>query len=650
MASEIVAARSAYDIIKTASSGSAQVAFLSGTINPKSAENLATFLNKRFNRKVKVVKTDPNDPQSVNKTQLRVVSDNSMRTDAAIADKVVDWINHGETGNAVVFFSKQRIDNVIELAKKKLTARSLDSLGGKSNEDYVKKADIQRYVDSLKLLGKSKEEIDELVKRYERKNYPESQSAEIERIKKIPGASQIKNKKARDAVTYGISYIYTQDTGKMSQQERSLGNENLSEQDKIILANLFSNKQTKVLLATTAIGIGVNVKIKDLYLPTIFKTESGTGPFDRNLEKMNKLELSQLLNRAGRGEYSVSTIHVPDNAVEYVRSVIQMKNQDYDVVPSINTFDDDAGTKLIMSLSKSVPDAVNPVLKSVAYSPTGMKFKEKFAILRSKIQRNFDLASALNQQQSDLKKFVDEMQDTNNQRNTEISKANDELIAMELRWTNNNFLKNDDIKTIIRCKTALGKVNDELDRLGLALQAAINAGDIQERDRIIGLIDRIQDRYNTLTTSLTTSMAAIDTMLDNRINAIRQGPDPQLHQNELHELEQIKNEYNRVIRTADTRVTLNNEIKALMDRNRQIDNEITTARQANNMYQVKILENEKKRNNSLIKNKTMMRNVLFAQHEEPIYKEFVHKLVTARRLTTIGLKNLIYSVQQKLNI
>ena len=48
---EINAASNAYDIIKAISGKSAQIAFLSGTINPISAENFANFLNDVLHKK-----------------------------------------------------------------------------------------------------------------------------------------------------------------------------------------------------------------------------------------------------------------------------------------------------------------------------------------------------------------------------------------------------------------------------------------------------------------------------------------------------------------------------------------------------------------------------------------------------------------------
>ena len=54
-ASEIGAASDAYEIIKTVTKlRNTQIAFLSGTINPTSAQNFSAYLNANLGRHVKV--------------------------------------------------------------------------------------------------------------------------------------------------------------------------------------------------------------------------------------------------------------------------------------------------------------------------------------------------------------------------------------------------------------------------------------------------------------------------------------------------------------------------------------------------------------------------------------------------------------------
>lgn len=334
---EITAASDAYDIIDAVSKNKkAQVAFLSGTINKSSAENFANYVNKKFGRKIEVSATAPGDPQAINKTQLRVIPDDSIRQDNELVSNIVRWVTRDEPGNAIILFSKAKIEKLVSLSKTKLAAANLQSISDRKPVNRVKEQKIKEYSEALKFMydQNSKEYKDEL-RKFERKNFPENQNETIERIKNKPGADRIENKELRDAVSYGIGYIYRLDDDAMSAEDRQLGKKGISENDKIIVANLFSSGKIPVLIATPSIGIGVNVSIRNMYIPSVYKTEGTGKDFTTTRVLNNKREMAQLLNRAGRGKTPISGIYTPNEFVPYIKEIASMGSGDFPEVPAI---------------------------------------------------------------------------------------------------------------------------------------------------------------------------------------------------------------------------------------------------------------------------------------------------------------------------
>lgn len=187
-------------------------------------------------------------------------------------------------------------------------------------------------------MGRSPSEIANSLEKFKKQNFPESQSDTIRRIRNIPEASQLENPKLRECVGRKIGFIYTRDDENLTAEDKALGVKGISEKDKMIIADLFSTGKINVLFATPAIGIGVNVKIRNMYLPTLNKPEGTGKDFTVRNELVNKRELSQLINRAGRSKnISISSIHTPNEFADYVREVISMQSKDFNEVPAIQT-------------------------------------------------------------------------------------------------------------------------------------------------------------------------------------------------------------------------------------------------------------------------------------------------------------------------
>ena len=102
----------------------------------------------------------------------------------------------------------------------------------------------------------------------------------------------------------------------------------MDDNDKMIVAKLFRERKLNVLLATDAVGIGVNIDVKELYIPSLNKfNKTVKGHVESSLR-----DLSQILNRAGRGATPIASIQTPRENVEMVNNALNANPDDFPVV------------------------------------------------------------------------------------------------------------------------------------------------------------------------------------------------------------------------------------------------------------------------------------------------------------------------------
>lgn len=596
---EINAASNAYDIIKAISGKSAQIAFLSGTINPISAENFANFLNKRFSRKIKVCATKPGDPEAVNKTKLRVIPDDSLRDEKKIVDQIVEWITKNETGNAIIFFSKKRIDTIIEKVKKRLPQQNINSVANKKQPNYVQDQLVRDYKNSLKLLGMSDGVIEDKVKKFIRERFPESQAQTIERIKNKPKASQIENPDLREAVTYGLAYIYTLDKEEASDNGKSP----LTEQDKLIAADLFSNEKVNVLLATPAIGIGVNVSIRNMYIPTLYKVEGTGKPFEVTRELINMRELSQLINRTGRGVSKISGIYTPKEFVDYIRNVILSTNQNFNEVPAISFDSNISQNEFIQYLYQiheyaKESSAGQAIIRKMKTAPVIGKVSSIVLSIFNKL-KNQDLLERQNEnRQRDL---LNKVSNNINQRQSLIYKIKSKIDTIKQHILINKTKKSIDKYDV----NQIQELENTIENIKQSLQqnrqdfAATNDQNIQ---------NRLQQEYVVLRQTYTETLRSYN---DLRVDYLRINRD-------IHDLQNSQNADQNLIRSLidiksrlDRKYNMNTLIRELREKIQQLEQE------NNNLNQQ--IQQERQRN--ITSNIQKQQSIVFIHQCEELIKQ-----------------------------
>lgn len=275
------------------------VILLSGTINPTSAHNLITYLNKCFNLKIKQINST-----SGNASKISIIPNNSINNYNTLIKLLID---PPDTGNLIIIFSKKTIISLIQQALKQ------------SNIQYTPdKINSGVFTPStFSPLPSAKYQRSEINKPSRNIQFDNKKLMKL--ATKMPGAEEIQNPLLRTAVLHGFGYIFRPDAEDMSPSQLKQ-----AMKDQQIVIKLFSSGKIKTLLASDAVGIGLNIKVKNLYIPSITKFSDG------EFQKLKVSNASQLYNRLGRRAFEVSTIYTPSENVDDILNAISLRNAGFE--------------------------------------------------------------------------------------------------------------------------------------------------------------------------------------------------------------------------------------------------------------------------------------------------------------------------------
>jgi len=289
-----------YPIIKNIRNiSNCQLILLSGTVNPTSAQNLCTFFNSCFHLNIEQVRGNTRNPSNVSVLPMDDLYKENKLVDILIRPK--------EEGNAIILFSKRKIDRIIDNALNQ-------TQGIRRTAQQIDRGDLQK--------AKSPNMTIDLADYDQQaaKGTPNfSDKRIIDKINELPGAEHISDQRLLNCVMGGFAYIYRQDDkSKSDEQNKKLG------RDQQIVADLFSKGKIKSIIATDSIGIGININIKNMYVPSVSKF-NGSG-----FETLPVSDASQLYNRVGRMAYQVSNIYTPEANMSDILNAISANNDKYD--------------------------------------------------------------------------------------------------------------------------------------------------------------------------------------------------------------------------------------------------------------------------------------------------------------------------------
>lgn len=280
---------------------STRIAFLSGTVNPSAAKDLKDYIQTCYRKNIHVM---DNSDQG-NKAKFEVIPNDSIRNEDNLVNIV---INSNSEANLIVLFSKKKINSLVEKAiNKKGIGQSIQN---------VQQGAYQKYSPN-----KFNPYSDKYDRRYSTSRLPDTQvplpdasTLEAMRQKRID-INDISNPMQLKAIQCGFGFIYRtdrDDDGRILPQDEQ---EKYVKEQKVV-ASLFREGKIKTLISTDAVGIGINISVKNVYIPISRKFDSSA----KGNVSLPVSDLSQLLNRAGRSDYPHVAVHTPQ---EYVEDILE---------------------------------------------------------------------------------------------------------------------------------------------------------------------------------------------------------------------------------------------------------------------------------------------------------------------------------------
>lgn len=304
-----------------------RVVGLTGTLNPTSAKEFTDYCNSCFKRRF----DDPFTPTgkgAANPAKISILSDNSLKNNNRLIEIIKTSVFNKDWGKVILLFGTNKMIKLAVEAVKQIKPFGLSDIAQRSQNTY----------------GNPLSNFNNM------SNTPSPKVSQefIKNINKIPEITQIESPLLRECISRGFAFHFRGKADNLTE---------LSMNDKSIVEYLFKNKKISVLLASDTIGIGVNLDIKDIYIPEVEKSYGGPK------QVINLADLSQVLNRVGRANVPIAAIHTPEENVLTVSNAITAIPSNYDLIPMIDKL-----PHASVCNPENLNRIVNNMIRSVSYN------------------------------------------------------------------------------------------------------------------------------------------------------------------------------------------------------------------------------------------------------------------------------------------
>jgi hypothetical protein len=294
---------SVYDVMKNKNiDRDCRIVMLTGTVNKNTAGELTNYMNKCFRRNFPKEAVEAPD-SAANRSNLTIIRNESIKTTEGVVNSIIRSVHQNDWGQLYVLFSTKIIASIIELCIDKINIRNVEN---SERHGYEPSSTFSG-------LGKRRGRV--------------SIKLTDEEILSIPpdmrmSVSNITNPILRQSVLRGVGFLHRKVAGDYFSGDQLY---KMNEKDKSIVAKLFKDRKINVLLATDAVGIGVNIDVKDLYIPSIGKFNPNVG--DHAPSSLR--DLAQILNRAGRGATPIASIQTPKEDIDVITNALSANPEDF---------------------------------------------------------------------------------------------------------------------------------------------------------------------------------------------------------------------------------------------------------------------------------------------------------------------------------
>jgi hypothetical protein len=313
------------------------IVLLTGSINSNIVDPFINYVNKKYNRNF-----EPIIEAVQNRASLKVFPCNSMTKYQDIIKSVKEQITGKSTNILIVKFSTKIIEKYCDELIKQLPPKDVNFVAGNkkiSGISYQQKLYGQSY--------KYHQTLPQLAKTIQGKeNSPEWIASNLtQMLTGHDGKGNRRDKKLAECLIRGFGYI-------KAPKEADGSRPPIVMDDMKIVEYLFKNGRISTLFATTMAGVGVNLKVRNLYITTLSIFPG---------KNISDSDLVQLVHRAGRTDNVAANIFCPPDDILKVTDAIK-------ATPQLTSFsnmeerlkDADADNSLIQNIFRAI---VSPIKK-----------------------------------------------------------------------------------------------------------------------------------------------------------------------------------------------------------------------------------------------------------------------------------------------
>jgi hypothetical protein len=262
----------------------ARLVVLTGTQYVITAKNFINFLNSTYGRNF----SDPFVSSAANLATIKVFDLDDLQDFRYVKDLVKTLLSHSRKQVGVVLFSIKRINEIV---------------------DYCAQGSGQSNFHPIPPSPGFKEKFNYRGKRVTEQN-PYFDESDVDIVRGQPHISLIKNDFLRQAAISKIAVLY-----RLKDNDPDFER---NKYDNMIIQELYTRGDLNILLATDSIGSGMNVSIRDLYIPSV----------EKQGELITKTPLAQLIHRVGRISQNCR-IYTPSKFVPDIMAALNATDLDF---------------------------------------------------------------------------------------------------------------------------------------------------------------------------------------------------------------------------------------------------------------------------------------------------------------------------------
>jgi len=318
------------------------IVLMTGSLNEKTTASLISWLklitkhfrmSKKFHPIIEAVK---------NRSYIKVIPVGDLKTGNDLAKLTDKIITNKQKNSLLMLFSVKKPGQPIGPKIKKnimaISEKLIRILPRKSPEAIVGKSINRRTTTQNMRDNELKSHISGVVQSFRRSDLEELQDM-INGYSIINGKRFPRDQLLGECILHSFGYI-----ASVSERIKAMGHP-VENMDTIFVQKLFKEGKIPLIIATDAVGVGANLKVRHMYIPSLQKFSGGAfGP-------INDSTLMQIVHRAGRHPQETAVIYCDDDDVGRVSNAINTK-EPYVAIPEVST--KNVNMRMILSIFSSI--------------------------------------------------------------------------------------------------------------------------------------------------------------------------------------------------------------------------------------------------------------------------------------------------------